>query len=272
MLEAQAYNLRVGTALGSPKWKSRFTSASFATTVKHIQNTWLIATFVALLPCLCTRAQTSTTGFFPEVDSYARLTSNVRLVLQAKGYMEEGDFMRAELGPSFQFNPRPSEKLRKLSVFDMDDMKPMPVVFSIGYRYLPSATGPSTNRLEPLVMLHIPMPGRIFVTDRNRADLDWSNNNFTWRYRNRITAERRVTIHNYHPGPYASAEFFYQSQYSKWSSTRLYVGCLLPLTKLNRHLELDPYYEHENNTGQRPNRQLNIGGFIISLYFPPNRD
>jgi hypothetical protein len=97
--------------------------------------------------------QTSTTGFFPEVDSYARLTSNVRLVLQAKGYMEEGDFMRAELGPSFQLNPRPSEKLRKLSVFDMDDMKPMPVVFSIGYRYLPSATGPSTNRLEPLVML-----------------------------------------------------------------------------------------------------------------------
>ena len=271
MLEAQAYNLRVGTALGSPKRKSRLTSASFATAVKHIQNTWLITPFVALLPCLCTRAQTSTTGFFPEVDSYARLTSNVRLVLQAKGYMEEGDFMRAELGPSFQLNPRPSEKLRKLSVFDMDDMKPMPVVFSIGYRYLPSATGTSTNRLEPLVMFHIPMPGRIVVTDRNRADLDWSNNNFTWRYRNRITAERRVTIHNYHPGPYASAEFFYQSQYSKWSSTRLYVGCLLPLTKLNRHLELDPYYEHENNTGQRPNRQLNIGGLIISWYFPPNK-
>jgi hypothetical protein len=34
-------------------------------------------------------------GFFPEVDSYARLTSNVRLVLQAKGYMEGGDFTRA---------------------------------------------------------------------------------------------------------------------------------------------------------------------------------
>ncbi|MCU1273020.1 MAG: hypothetical protein JWO48_451, partial [Bryobacterales bacterium] len=91
------------------------------------------------------------------------------------------------------------------------------------------------------------------------------------RYRNRITAERRVTIHNYHPGPYASAEFFYQSQYSKWSSTRLYVGCLLPLSKLNRHLQLDLYYEHENNTGQRPNRQLNIGGLIISLYFPPKK-
>jgi hypothetical protein len=120
-------------------------------------------------------------------------------------------------------------------------------------------------------MFHIPMPGRILVTDRNRGDLDWSNNKFTPRYRNRITAERRVTIHNYHPGLYASAEFFYQSQFSKWSSTRLYVGCLLPLSKLNRHLELDLYYEQENNTGQRPNRQLNIVGLIISLYFPPNK-
>src|SRR6201993_478055 len=117
--EAQVYDLRVGTAVGSLKWKARFTSASFATTVKHIQNTWLIAPFVALLPCLCTRAQTSTTGLFPEADSYARLTSNVRLVLQAKGYTEEGDFARAELGPSFQFNPRLSEKLRKISLFDL---------------------------------------------------------------------------------------------------------------------------------------------------------
>src|ERR1700757_533811 len=126
--EAQVYDLRVGTAVGSLKWKARFTSASFATTVKHIQNTWLIAPFVALLPCLCTRAQTSTTGFFPEADSYARLTSSVRLLLQAKGYMEGGDFTRAQLGPSFEFNTRPSEKLRKMSVFEMDDTMPMPVV------------------------------------------------------------------------------------------------------------------------------------------------
>jgi hypothetical protein len=239
--------------------------------VKHIRNKSLIAAFVALLPCVPARAQTSTTEFFPEVDSYVRVTSNVRLVLQAKGYMEDGDFTRAKLGPSLQFNLRPSKKLRDMTVFDMDDMKRMPVVFSIGYRYLPSAAGPPTNRFEPLVMFHIPMAGRILVTDRNQADLDWLNSTFTWRYRNRITAERSITIHNYHPGPYASAEFFYQSQYSKWSSTRLYAGCLMPLSKFNKHLQLDPYYEHENNTGKRPNQHINIGGLILSLYFPPNK-
>jgi len=201
--------------------------------VKHIRNKSLIAAFVALLPCVPACAQTSTTEFFPEVDSYVRVTSNVRLVLQAKGYMEDGDFTLAKLGPSLQFNLRPSKKLGDMTVFDMDDMKRMPVVFSIGYRYLPSAAGPPTNRFEPLVMFHIPIAGRILVTDRNQADLDWLNSTFTWRYRNRITAERSITIHNYHPGPYASAEFFYQSQYSKWSSTRLYAGCLMPLSKFN---------------------------------------
>lgn len=86
-----------------------------------------------------------------------------------------------------------------------------------------------------------------------------------WRYRNRLTAERRLTIRSYHPGPYASAEVFYESPYSKWAVTRLYAGCLLPL---GRHVELDPYYQHENNTGPRPNQQKNGAGLILWLYFP----
>jgi hypothetical protein len=105
------------------------------------------------------------------------------------------------------------------------------------------------------------------VTDRNRADLDWSRGRYTWRYRNRFTAERPITIRSYHPGPYASAEVFYEGQYSKWASTRLFGGCLLPLST---YLQLDPYYEHVNNTGKHPNQQVNAGGLILSLYFPAN--
>jgi hypothetical protein len=127
---------------------------------------------------------------------------------------------------------------------------------------------PAIQRFQPLVVLHIPFPGRALLTDRNRADLDWSNGSFHWTYRNRITAEHRVTIHSYHPGPYAAAEFAYQSQLSKWSITRLFAGCLLPLT---RHIQLDTYYEHVNNTGSHPNHQVNAFGSIISFYFPPNK-
>jgi hypothetical protein len=87
-------------------------------------------------------------------------------------------------------------------------------------------------------------------------------------YRNRLTAERRLTIHSYHPGPYASAEAFYESPFAKWAAARFYAGCLLPLTK---HVQLDPYYQHENSTGTRPNQQKNAAGLILRLYFPRDK-
>jgi hypothetical protein len=32
-----------------------------------------------------------------------------------------------------------------------------------------------------------------WLTNRNRADLDWKNGVFTWRHRNKLTMERTVT-------------------------------------------------------------------------------
>ena len=231
-----------------------------------VRKTWLVAALFLSLPSAGVRAQTSMTAFLPEVNSHFRLSSTVRLVFDAKGYMEDGDLNRAQIGPSLQLNTRPLEKLKRITIFDMDDMKPMPVVFTIGYRYLPSSVQPAIHRLQPIVMFHIPFPGTILLSDRNRGDLDWSNGSFRWTYRNRFTGERRLTIRSYHPGAYASAEFFYQSQYAKWSATHLFAGCLFPLS---RHIQLDTYYEHANNTGPQPNHQVNAAGLIIDLYFPP---
>jgi hypothetical protein len=84
------------------------------------------------------------------------------------------------------------------------------------------------------------------------------------RYRNRPTVERRFTIHSYHPAPYLSADSFSEIQHAKWSTTELYARCLLTLGK---HFELDPYCEHENNTGEGPNQQVKAGGLILNLYY-----
>jgi hypothetical protein len=234
--------------------------------VKCVQNKWLIlAFFLCLAPCVAI-GQTTVTAFLPEVNSYFRFSTNVRLFFQAKGYMEDGDLNHAQIGPSLQFNFRPLERLKKITTFDLDDIKCMSVVFTIGYRYLPSTVQPAINRMQPIILFHVPFPGSTLITDRNRVDLDWLRTAFNWTYRNRITAERRLTIRSYHPGPYAAAELSYQSQYSKWSTTRLFAGCLLPLSK---HLQLDSYYEHVNNTGTHPNHQVNAAGLMINLYFPP---
>jgi hypothetical protein len=227
-------------------------------------KTVLRLAFLVCMVCLPARAQTSTTEFFPEVDANIKLNSHVQIVFQVKETREGGDPTQVELGPSIVFHLNSLVRLRDVTAFDLDDSKSRPLVLSVGYRYVPSPDKATVNRLEPVVTFHFPITGRILVSDRNRADLDWSDGNFTWRYRNRLTLERRIAIHSYHPAPYVSAEAFYESRYSKWSTTALYAGCLFPL---GRHVELDPYYEHENNTGPSPNQQINGGGIVLNLYF-----
>ena len=102
------------------------------------------------------------------------------------------------------------------------------------------------------------------ISERNRFDLDWQNAQFTWRYRNKLTIERTLTIVVYHPQPYVAVEPFYGSRYGKWSNTALYAGCLLPIAK---HVQFDSYYDNQNNTGKSPNQQLNQFGLIFGLYF-----
>jgi hypothetical protein len=117
------------------------------------------------------------------------------------------------------------------------------------------------------VTFHLPFPAGILITDRNRADLDWKNGSFPWRYRNKLTLERSVSIRSYHLIPYIAAEPFYESQYKKWSTTDLYAGSLFPVGK---HVEFNPYFEFENDTGKKPNRQQYYVG-LSTFTFPWKR-
>ena len=218
------------------------------------------------LVILCSlSASAQTDQLLPEIDTYVKLSSDVRVSFQAKGTREGGDPIQAEIGPSLDFYLKPLVRLKKATQFDLDDSKSRPVVFSIGYRYLPHANNvAATNRMEPVVTYNLSMKGAFLLSDRNRADLDWESGTFTWRYRNRFQIERSLTIRSYHPSPYVSAEFFYQSKYGKWSDTAIYAGCLFPI---RRRVEFNPYYEHQNNTGGTPNQQMNQLGLMLNLYF-----
>jgi hypothetical protein len=203
--------------------------------------------------------------FLPEVDAYYKMTSTVRIWLQAKETAENGNPVTAEFGPSLDFYVKPRSRLVQITTFDLDDSKSRPLILSIGYRYLPTPGEPPTNRMEPVATLNIPIPKvQFLVTDRNRADLDWKAGTFTWRYRNRLQVEHTFRVGSYHLSPYGSAEFYYSSQYSKWSDTAIYIGCLFPIGK---HFELDPNYEHQNSTGSSPNQVYNQFGLILNMFF-----
>ncbi len=226
---------------------------------------WLEFVVAAGLICSCMPARAQTDQFLPEIDFYSKMRDGMRFNFQSKLTREAGEPVQAEFGPSVDFYVRPWIRLAGVSKFDLDDSKPRLFAMSVGYRYLPQANGgAATNRIEPVVTGRLPMTTKLLLTDRNRFDLDWKNGGFTWRYRNRMQIEGPVAVRSYHLKAYASVEAFYQEEYGKWSDTALYAGFLLPI---GRHVQLDPYYEHQNNTGKRPNQQLDQFGLVLNLFF-----
>lgn len=214
-----------------------------------------------LLSCGVVGAQEA--EFLPEVDVYLKLTTSIRAVVQASNTREGGDPTQLTIGPSLELYIKPLIKLKDVSAFDLDDSKGRALVLAGGYRYLPTPGSPSTNRIELTATSHFPTNLGLLFSDRSQSDLDWSNGAFKWRYRNKLVIEHPLVIRSYHPAPYASVEVYYESQYQKWSTTEVEAGFLFPFKK---RFEINPYYEHQNNTGKAPNRQLHGIGLTLNVY------
>lgn len=202
--------------------------------------------------------------FLPEVDAHLKLNSGVRVYLQAKDDRDGGDPTQFTIGPSLQLYLKPLLKLKNITTFDLDDAKSRVSVLETGYRYVSAPDAPPENRIEAVDTLHFPMKAGLLISDRNRADLDWKNGDFSWRYRNKLSLERTFSTRSFHLIPYVAAEPYYESQYNKWSTTSLYAGCYIPIGK---YVQFNTYYEHDNNTGKKPNRQVNSIGLALYLYF-----
>ena len=229
--------------------------------VSQTGKPWLLPTLILVAGSF---AQAQTPQFLPEVDVYLKVNSVTRPYFQAEGDRDEGVPIQATLGPSVQFYFKPLVKLKKVSEFDLDDSRQRPLVVEAGYRYITAPNEPTDNRFMPEATSNFPMKGLILISDRNRADLDWKGGTFKWRYRNKLMLTRTFAIGSYHLIPHASAEPYYTSQYAKWSTTELEAGCLFPVGK---HVQFDAYYEHENNTGKKPNQQVNDIGLAAHFIF-----
>jgi Protein of unknown function (DUF2490) len=215
-----------------------------------------------LLVSAPTEAQTF--QFWPEISTYLKLNSDVRLYFIATTTRENGKGSSGEIGPNVDLYFKPLVKLERATVFQLDKSKSRPLLLRLGYRYLPSTDGPTEHRAVVEATGRYPLKSGFLVSDRNRADLRFINGEFSWRYRNRLTVERTVSLWSYHFSPYIRGEVYYDSNYQKFSRTAGIVGAAFPI---RRHTEIETYYEHQNDTGQSPNRQVNALGLALNLYF-----
>src|SRR5271166_5582103 len=110
-----------------------------------------------LLPCVCKSIQAPAFVFcfssrrrhtrWPRDWSSDVCSSDLRVSFQAKETREGSDPTQAEIGPSLDFYLKPLIRLQDVTKFDLDDSKSRPLVFTVGYRYLPQANdAPATNR------------------------------------------------------------------------------------------------------------------------------
>jgi len=203
--------------------------------------------------------------FLPEIDAHLKVNSDVRAYLEVKNDRDGGDPTQFAIGPSIQFYRKPLLRLEHVTAFDLDDSKSRALVLETGYRYITVPDGPTKNRMLVAATFNFPLRNDFWMSDRNRADLDWRSDRFSWRYRNKLKFQRTCGIFSLHFTPYVAVEPYYESQYHKWSTTALSAGSLF---RVGNHVEFNLYYEHDNSTGVRPNRQTSSIGLVLDLYFP----
>ena len=63
--------------------------------------------------------------------------------------------------------------------------------------------------------------------------------------------------------PYVRGELYYDSRFDEWSRTEWIGGAAFPI---NRRVELEGYFDYQNDTGGNPNRQVSAIGAVLNLY------
>lgn len=215
------------------------------------------------LSSLPIRAQTSQA--WPEISSFFNISPYSRFYFIATQTKENRQGTDAEIGPNFDFYLKPRYQPKNLPpIFRLDESRSRPLMLRLGYHYMPSTVGPTEHRgVLEATGRYPPQLGFMF-SDRNKADLRVIDGDFTWRYRNRLTIERPLTIRSYQFTPYVRGELYFNSKYRKWDRTSETMGIVFPIRK---HAEFEIYYEHQNDTSKPPNRQINAIGPVINLYF-----
>jgi hypothetical protein len=142
--------------------------------------------------------------------------------------------------------------------------------FSIGTGYLYIHANPNLsginyeNRFYTETIFRAPAFHGFLLSDKVRPEVRWlqtpTKAKFTQRYRDRITLDRPLRIHQTTYVPFLRYEKFYDMLVEDWSRNRYYAGFDRPLFK---RATLEVYYMHQDDHYFRPYHKNNIGLNLI---------
>jgi hypothetical protein len=204
--------------------------------------------------------------FWPEVQAYIKLNPKFRLFFNGSvsTSVEDGELLR---GNAFE----------ALVGAHLDYIPSNHFVLRAGYRYIFSLDESDPYHEHRVILEQTPrhlFPGQILVSDRNREDFRSVNGDFSFRYRNRLTAEREFQVWKRSWTPYGSIEVFYDSRFNAWSRNRWSTGIVLPVRKRLAPLKLlfpdkdvtvDLYYLRQNDRNPSE-KHVNAFGITIAIH------
>jgi hypothetical protein len=211
------------------------------------------ASCIAAVSCSGARAQQTQAEWLPEIDTYVNITDRYRLMFVAARSTDANTVNSAQFGPNLDINFRP---LRRRVLHTNDSTNNSFVTFRTGYQYIKNFGKPNENRVQFALTSRFHLPWSMELAERNRFDLRIINDQFSWRYRNRLTLARSFTIKSFRFSPYARGEIYYYSTTGTWSKNTYSFGATFPVRK---RFELEGYYERENTTGGVPPHVNGIG-------------
>lgn len=211
------------------------------------------------------RAQSSASQqFWPALNFHKSVSTFSRFSLEARQTRENQTGEDAQIGAFLDLYVKPLMKLQSTAFRSSDASKPRLLQLRAGYQYLRSTDNPPENRIVLATTPRLPLVLGMVGNNRNRVDLRFISGQFSWRYRNRFMVERSFAIGAHDFTPYARAEAFYDSRYEKWSRATCSAGATFALQK---HVEVEAYFEHQNDSSSVPNRQINALSLGVNLFF-----
>lgn len=221
---------------------------------------WLTA--MVILAAVPAHAQTM--QVWPEIDTYLKVNDRTRIFLQAAAVAHDGDATESDFGVNLDLHLKLLRRKHEL-LARLDESKNRAFMVRGGYRYVHSHTGGENEHrgiAETTTRYPLTAPlGDILLSDRNLVDFRDIGGAYSWRYRNRLSAERELSAGRLRVNPYARYEISYDSRHDDWSRTEWRVGSSFQVHKIS---ELDAYFAWQNNTGKAQTRAI---GVTLTFYF-----
>ena len=230
------------------------------------QTKSLIGLALLILSLKSSMAQTpdSDAEVWPKVSVTYDLGTRSRI----QGYFEKHDgedisLEQWKVGTLFSYRMK---RMLRERLHEIDEENKYNFVVGGGYEFIQTDQNGSTKREHRIILQGSPkylLPFKLLAQDRNRVEFRWVDSAYNFRYRNKLTVDRPLSVEKLRFTPYASGELFWDRNHHSWNENQYAFGVQFPYKKL---FMLDVYYLHQNCTtcGEK---STNVFGISANFYF-----